>query len=73
METPRTDKEANRILRDVERMRIDGWNDAYQEMRLHAKKLERQLIEAQNCLVCGGIADPIEVIENTLKILSDND
>ena len=47
METPRTDKEANRILRDVERMRIDGWNDAYQEMRLHAEKLEIELQEAK--------------------------
>jgi len=43
METPRTDKKANEILRDVERMKLDGWNAAYHEMRRHAEKLEYEL------------------------------
>ena len=43
METPRTEKRANEILRDVERMKLDEWSDAYHEMRRHAETLENEL------------------------------
>ena len=43
MNTPKTNEKANEILRDVERMKFDGWNDAYHEMRRHAEILEEEL------------------------------
>ena len=33
--------------------------------------LREKVKAAENCLVCGSIADPVEVIENTIKILDE--
>ena len=36
------------------------------------QKLKSKVAAAENCLVCAAIADPIEVIQNTLKILKSD-
>lgn len=45
--TPETDAAKNQILSDVSSMRIDGWNEAYHHMSIHAEKLERERNEAR--------------------------
>jgi len=67
METPRTD-----AVLDAEIDAPYARDIQFNMLKAHAKELERQIISAQNCLVCAAIADPIEVIENALNILSDN-
>jgi len=36
------------------------------------QKLRSKAAAAENCLVCAAIADPIEVIQNTLEILKQS-
>ena len=38
-------------------------------MVMEIELLKKKIGEAKNCLVCAAIADPIEVINNTYKIL----
>ena len=41
-DTPRTDDEENRIQCDLSSMKLDDWNAAYHEMKIHAQELERE-------------------------------
>jgi len=34
------------------------------------QELEEKLNEIENCLVCGAIADPMEIVENCLKMIN---
>ena len=43
MKTPRTEKRANEIINDLERMKLDDWHEAYAEMGKHARKLEIEI------------------------------
>ena len=48
--TPETDAKKNQILSDVSSMRIDGWNEAYHHMSIHAEKLERERNELREAM-----------------------
>jgi len=39
------------------------------DLEKEIKRLEDIIRAAENCLVCAAIADPIEVIQNTMEIL----
>ena len=40
----RTEKEHNKICDDLSSYKIDDWHEAYNQMKLHAEKLEAELV-----------------------------
>lgn len=46
-------------------------NDAITaELQKENKQLNKTIEDAENCLVCAGTADPFEIVQNTINILS---
>ena len=70
-------KQQIQVLRDNDNLTYGGLitlnNIENETNRLEERiiSLEDKINRAKNCLVCVAIGDPVEVCENTLKILED--
>lgn len=62
----------NSIQRDKEEVAEVSRIVQTAQLQTDIRKLEQQIEEAKNCLVCAAIADPLEVCKNTLDILEGN-